>query len=70
MVTDPTRQIGYIEDDEDFLEKEAEWASQHTMEELLYIYCKHIAANYAMAGIDIKNYPVERVIYYIEDEQR
>lgn len=31
------------------------------------IFFQHINANYAMAGIDVTHYPVERIIYYIED---
>lgn len=63
-----TRKISYVELDEDYLEKEVEWALSKTMEERLAEYCKHIIRNCAMAGIDIMNLPPNRTIYYIEDE--
>jgi len=34
-----TRKISYIEPDEDYLEKEVEWALSKTMEERLVEYC-------------------------------
>ena len=63
-----TRKISYIEPDEDYLEKEVEWALSKTMEERLAEYCQHIIRNCAMAGIDITTLPPNRTIYYIEDE--
>lgn len=64
-----TRQIKYIDPKEDTLEQEAEWAVSLSMEERLAEYCKHITRNYAIAGIDVMNFPVRRDIYYIEDEE-
>ncbi len=65
-----TRKISYIESEEDYLEKEVEWALSKTMEERLAEYCKHIIRNCAMAGIDATNSSVKRTIYYIEDETK
>jgi hypothetical protein len=62
-----TRKIQYIEQDEDHLEKEVDWAVSLRMEQRLIAYCKHITANYAAAGIDVQNFPVKRNIYYIEN---
>lgn len=64
-----TRQIKYIDPEEDILEQEVSWAANLSMEECFTEYCKHIISNYAIAGIDVLNYPVKRVIYYIEDEE-
>ena len=61
-----TRKIQYIEQDEYYLEKEVDWALSLSMEERLIAYCKHITANYAASGIDVRNFPVKRNIYYIE----
>lgn len=62
-----TRQIKYIEPEEDTLGQEVDWAINLGMEECLIEYCKHIVHNYAIAGIDIFNFPVKRNIYYIRD---
>jgi hypothetical protein len=64
---DSTRHIEYIEPDEDLLQKQVEWAIKVSMEERLKVFCKHLRVNYALAGIDVTYYPVERTIYYIED---
>ncbi len=64
-----TRQIKYIEPEEDILEQEVDWAVKHSMEQRLFEYCKHIIRNYAAAGIDVRNFPVKRIIYYIENEE-
>lgn len=40
-----TRQIKYIDPDEDVLEQEANWAVSLSMEERLTEYCKHIIRN-------------------------
>lgn len=63
-----TRQIKYIEPEEDTLQQEVIWAANLSMEQCFAEYCKHIIRNYAMAGIDVLNFPVKRHIYYIEDE--
>ncbi len=64
-----TRKINYIEPEEDILQQEVDWALQLSMNERFSAYCKHIIANYAMAGIDVLNLSVKRDIYYIEDEE-
>ena len=64
-----TRQIKYIEPEEDTLQQEVDWAVNHGMEHRLTEYCKHIIRNYAVAGIDVRNFPVKRIIYYIENEE-
>ena len=64
-----TRKIYYIDPNEDPLDLEVKWALQHSMEERFRVFCRHIATIYAMAQIDIKTCPVERKIYYIEDER-
>lgn len=63
-----TRLIKYIDPLEDTLEQEVNWAVNLSMEQRFAEYCKHIIRNYAMAGIDVLNFPVTRHIYYIEDE--
>ena len=63
------RPIKYIDPEEDALEQEAIWALSLSMEERLTEYCKHIIRNYAIAGIDVMNFPVKRDFYYIEDEE-
>ena len=63
-----TKQIKYIEEGEDVLQLEVDYAITKTNDELLIEYCKHIVANYAIAGIDILTYPIEKKIYYIENE--
>ncbi len=63
-----TRKIDYIDQNEDLLDIEVEQALARTMEENFRVYCELIISNYAMAGIDVLNYPVKREIYYIEDE--
>jgi hypothetical protein len=65
--TDATRQIEFIESDEDCLKKEAEWASNYSMNELFVKYCHHIATVFALSGIDVRTHPVERTIYYLDD---
>ncbi|WKN41120.1 hypothetical protein [Tunicatimonas pelagia] len=64
-----TRKISYIELDEDYLEKEVEWALSKTMEERFVEYCKHIVRNYALAGIDVTTSPTKRTIYYLEPDE-
>ena len=64
-----TRKIKYIEPNEDLLQKEVDWALTISMEERLRTYCQHIAANYSLAGINVYNYPVSKVIYYIPENE-
>ncbi|MDW3194536.1 MAG: hypothetical protein R8G66_19315 [Cytophagales bacterium] len=68
-MTDPTRTIGYIESEEEALNREVELAFNSTMEENLIRYCQVLSAQLAMQGIDLKTHPVERTIYFIEEEQ-
>jgi len=63
-----TRQINYIDPNENLLEIEAEQALLRGVERNFRVYCDLIVANYAIAGIDVLNYPAKREIYYIEDE--
>jgi len=63
-----TRQISYIDPEENLLEIEAEQALIRGLVENFKVYCDLIVANYAIAGIDVLNYPSKREIYYIEDE--
>ncbi|HYG39820.1 MAG TPA: hypothetical protein VD908_14435 [Cytophagales bacterium] len=64
-----TRQIKYIDEEEDTLELEVEWAINRSMEDCLIEYCKHIISNYAIAGIDVINFPIKRNIYYLDNEE-
>ncbi len=64
-----TRTIYYIDENEDHLDAEVKIASSRTLNENLKAYCEAIQANYAMMNIDLANYPVEREIYYIEDDE-
>ena len=65
-----TRKIAYIDSTEDTLQKEVDWAIRHSLQERFQIFCDHIVLNYLLAGIDVLNYPVKRVIYYIEDGEK
>jgi hypothetical protein len=62
---DKTRTISYIESEEDTLNQEVELALASTAEENLLRYCEVLSAQLAMQGIDLKNHPVEKSIYYI-----
>ncbi len=62
-----TRNIGYIDPNEDPLDIEVDIALKSIMAERFRAFCEMIAANYAMIQIDVVNYPVKREIYYIED---
>lgn len=63
-----TRTIYYIDEKEDYLDNEVMLALTRTLDENLGKYYETVTANYAMMGIDVVNYPVKRVIYYLEDE--
>lgn len=67
---DPTRIIGYIEEDEDPLDAEIELALKSTMEENLIRYMKLIASLAAMSGINIYELPKDTSIYYIEEDDK
>lgn len=63
-----TRTIYYIDDREDPLDMEVEEALARTPEENLALFCEVVAANYTMMGIDVLRLPVERKIYYLDEE--
>lgn len=63
-----TRTIYYINEKEDYLEHEIALALSRTPNQNLETFCRTVVANYAMMNIDVVNYPVKRVIYYLEDE--
>ena len=63
-----TRTIYYIDEKEDYLANEVAWALTRTLDQNLETFCITIVANYAMMNIDVVNYPVKRVIYYLKDE--
>ena len=63
------KKIKYIEPNEDLLQKEVDWALSTSMEERLRTFCQHIATNYSLAGINVHNYPVRKVIYYITENE-
>jgi hypothetical protein len=62
------RTIYYIDKQEESLDREVEEAPTRTPEQNLDLYCEVVAANYAMMGIDVLRHPVERKIYYLDDE--
>ncbi len=64
-ILDSTRSISYINDD-DLLDREVELALKSSPEENLLLFCEVLSAQLAMRGIDLKNHPVDRVIYYID----
>jgi len=63
-----TRTIYYIDEKEGYLVHEVALALNRTLDQNLEAYCETVIANYAMMNIDVVNYPVTRVIYYLEDE--
>ena len=62
-----SRKIQYADPEEDMLQTEVEIAMNRTMEENFRAYCETIVALYAMAEIDVLNYPVKRVIAYADE---
>jgi hypothetical protein len=63
---DKTKTISYIESEDDILKKEVDLAITSTAEENLLRFCEVLSAQLAMQGIDLKNHPVKRSIYYID----
>jgi hypothetical protein len=63
---DKTRTISYIESEDDILREEVDLAIKSTAEENLLRFCEVLSAQLAMQGIDLKNHPVKRSIYYID----
>ena len=62
-----SRKIQYADPEEDILQIEVDIALNRTMEENFKAYCDTIVALYAMAEIDVENYPVKRIIAYAEE---
>jgi hypothetical protein len=64
-----TRKIGYIEPDEDTLQKEVDWALETTLEERLQLFYSHLRVVYMMAGIDLDRFSGKKNIYYISKNE-
>jgi hypothetical protein len=64
-----TRKISYIDPDEDYLQKEVDWAIRTPFEERFKVFCNHIQTVYGFAGIDVMDYPIIKTIYYISDDE-
>lgn len=60
----------YYVDEENDMEMLVEQAVNSTFEENIIRYFQVLAFNCALSGIDIYNQPVERKIYYIEDDPK
>lgn len=60
------RTISYIDDESNSLDEEVALAVNSTDEENMLRFCEVLSAQLAMQGIDLKNHPVERIIYFIE----
>ncbi|HSI76679.1 MAG TPA: hypothetical protein VK957_12315 [Lunatimonas sp.] len=69
MKSKPKIPIYYIDEDKD-MEMLVEQAVNSTFEENITRYFQVLAFNYSLAGIDIYNHPVDKKIYYIEDEPK
>lgn len=67
MYNDKTRTIYFIESEDDLLRKEVDLAIASSAEENLLRFCEVLSAQLAMQGIDLKNHPVKRSIYYIDE---
>ncbi len=61
-----TRSISYVDSNEDPIELEVQAALKRPLADNLSEYFKAIAAQCAMMGVDIKNQPNSRKIYFIE----
>ncbi len=61
--------IYYIDEEKD-MEMLVEQAVNSTFEENITRYFQVLAFNYSLAGIDIYNHPMEKKIYYVEDEPK
>ncbi len=62
-----TRKIQYADPEEDLLQIEVDIAIARSMEENFQAYCETIVALYAMAEIDVLNYPIKRCIAYADE---
>ncbi|NMM50334.1 hypothetical protein [Marinigracilibium pacificum] len=63
-----TRKIYYIDPFEDSIDEEVKLAAQSTMEENLVRFFEVMTAQLAMQGINYRTHPVERTIFYINEE--
>jgi hypothetical protein len=63
-----SRKIQYADPEEDLLQIEVDIAVNRSMEDNFRAYCETIVALYAMAEIDVVNYPVKRVIAYANEQ--
>ena len=64
-----TRSISYIEDQDDLIEFEINEAMKRPLGDNLSAYFKSIAAQCAIAGVDIFNQPNSRKIYFISEDE-
>ena len=62
-----TRSISYVDSEEDSLEFEVQEALKRPLADNLSAYFKAVASQCAMMGVDIKNPPNTRKIYFIEE---
>lgn len=69
MKTKPKIPIYYIDEERD-LDLLVEQAVNSTFEENITKYFQVLAFNYSLAGINIYDHPMEKKIYYIEDEPK
>ena len=59
--------IYYIDEEKD-LDMMVDQALKSSAEENIVRYFQHLAFNYALSGIDIYNLPIDKKIYFIDDE--
>lgn len=69
MKTKPKIPIYYIDEKKD-LDLLVEQAINSTFEENITRYFQALAFNYSLAGIDIYDHPMEKIIYYLADETK
>lgn len=62
-----TRTIRYADPNEDILQEEVDIALTQTMEDRFKVYCEVVVANFALAGIDVMNHPIDKVIAYADE---
>ncbi|MCL6260491.1 hypothetical protein M3O96_15415 [Aquiflexum sp. TKW24L] len=67
MKTDSKIPIYYIEEEKD-LDMLVSEAINSSAEGNIMRYFQHLAFNYALSGVNIYNLPVDKKIYYIDDE--
>jgi hypothetical protein len=59
--------IYYIDEEKD-LDMMVDQALKSSAEENIVRYFQHLAFNYALSGVDIYNLPINKKIYFIDDE--